>query len=100
MVSPDHESLLPRVVESDLLGDVLMEDLTDPVHKARWQAFARANGVLAREVLMRIHAASRANPDIQKKMIDEITYVYAALAAAALRLSSQEQTPVNVGDDA
>ncbi|MDN5274323.1 MAG: hypothetical protein JWP06_224 [Candidatus Saccharibacteria bacterium] len=98
MVSAEHESLLPRVVESDLLNYVF-EDVADPTHNDRWQAFAKSNAVLAREVLLRVHIVSGANPDLQKKIIDEITYVYNALAAAALRLSTQEHTPVNVGDD-
>jgi hypothetical protein len=98
MVSFEREFLLPRVVESDLLSHVF-DDITDPTHVERWQVFAKSNTTLAREVLMRVYTASNGNPDIQKRIIDEITYVYAALAQAALRLSALVHTPINVGDD-
>jgi hypothetical protein len=100
MVSSKHEFLLPRVVESDLLG-YAFDDATDPTHTDHRKVFARFNAILAREVLMRAHIASGANPDLQKKIIDEITYVCNAPApAVALRFSTQEHISVNVGDDA
>lgn len=98
MVSIEHESSLPRVAESDLLLHVF-EDVTDPTHKVRLRAFSRSNGILAREVLKRAYIVSGGNPELQKIILDEITYVYATLAAAALRLSAQEQASANVGDD-
>jgi hypothetical protein len=96
MASAEHEFLLPRVEEPDLLS-LVFEDVTDPAHIERWQTFARTNATLAREVLARVHATSRSNPDMQKKIIDELTYLYAALAAAALRLSNG-RAPATVGD--
>lgn len=97
MASSEHEFLLPRVAESDLLN-LVFEDVIDPTHKKRWLAFAQSNKVLAREVLMRVHVASEGDPDRQKKMLDEITYVYAALAETALRLSTG-RSAIIVGDD-
>jgi hypothetical protein len=99
MASPEHEFLLPRVEESDLLNHVF-EDVTDPTHKQRWLDFAHSNGLLAQEVLKRIYIASGADPEMQKRFLDEITYVYTALATAALRLSIQEHPPIAVGDGA
>jgi len=98
MVSSERESLLPRVAESDLLC-LVFDDVTDKTHRERWQAFAGSNRVLAREILMRAHSVSGANPDIQKKILDEVTYIYAALAVAALRLSGEVQPSIVVGDD-
>jgi hypothetical protein len=99
MTSPEREYSLPRVEEDDLLN-LVFEDITDPVHKERWQAFASSNPALTREVLKRAYVAARGNMELQKIILDAIAYAYAALAAAAIRLSAQEAPPaVTVGYD-
>jgi hypothetical protein len=101
MTSAENEFLLPRVEESDLLN-LAFEDVTDPAHEQRWKGFAGSNEKLTREVLKRAYVVARAAPEykleLQKIIRDEITYVYAALTAAALRLGTEDQAPVIDGD--
>lgn len=90
MESPNRETRLPPVEESDLLL-LMFDDITDADHVTRWKQFAAAHPVLAREVVQRAYIASRddklrASPfEIQRKIIDAVTFAVAALEIAVKR---------------
>ncbi|HET6747380.1 MAG TPA: hypothetical protein VFH06_04720 [Candidatus Saccharimonadales bacterium] len=89
MTSPEHEPLLPRVEEDDLLS-LVIEDITDPTHERHWKEFAAQNPHLAAELLKRTFARTRDITDsnrseVQKFALDTVTFAMRAMEQAAKR---------------
>ena len=89
MTSREHERMLPKVEESDLLS-LVVEEVIDPGHANWWQEFATENPVLARQILKRayydtldINGAS--SLDAQRRIIDNVSFAVRALKMAAER---------------
>lgn len=96
MEKPDRKSLLPEVVRDDLLALVL-EEFTDSNHIQRWVTFAEHNRILAQEILERAYVESmqierfrEGNTEVQKAIIDTVTFAIRALEIALLRERKQE----------
>jgi hypothetical protein len=94
MTSPEHEPLLPRVEEADLLS-LVFEDVTDPTHERRWKEFAATNPHLAAEILKQTFIRSRdlgdaSQLEIQKFAIDTVTFVVRAMEQATRRLIASD----------
>jgi len=90
MTSHEHEPMLPRVEEADLLL-LVFDEITDPVHSQRWKELAASNPVLANELLKvtlaRAREISDSNPlEVQKFAVDTVTFALKALETALKRL--------------
>ncbi len=89
MASHNHEPMLPKVEESDLLG-LVVEEVIDPKHVGWWKEFAGDNPLLAQQIIKRSFFDTQdlegaTSLEIQKIIIDSITFAMRALKAAALR---------------
>lgn len=96
MVSPNREPRLPRVEESDLLG-LVFEEVIDPAHAEWWKEFAGENPLLARQVLKRAYFDSHdtdgiSSLEIQRRLIDIVSFAMRALKSAAERVRSEQET--------
>lgn len=96
MMKSSDESFLSHVEEDDI-ARVLFEDITDPSHKARYEHFARTNPELTREIMRRAGVAARnaigdqglrTTIEVQKIIIDSVTFALSALETAVKRQSS------------
>jgi hypothetical protein len=86
---------LPRVEDADF-NYLLFEDIVDPTHKARFEHFASQNPALIQEVVRRaltdstdLHRYAKGDSlgmvELQKVIIDTVTFTLGALEAAADR---------------
>ncbi len=98
MAALQHTGSLPVVEEDDLLN-LVFDDIADPSHIERWKRFAVSNEVLAREVLKRAviiatnqRTSHPESGELQKSIIDTITFTMAALEVAMQR-TKEESTP-------
>lgn len=105
MTSPEHESFLPRVEPPDLL-ELVFDDITDPSHDQRWADFYRGNRTLAREILKRIsvraqfdEASLEERAQLNRAVTEAVSYVTAALEAAAKRQREVQSTADDGADD-
>jgi len=105
MANAEHESALPKVVEIDILS-MMLEDVLDPTHLARWNRFAHAQPVLAETILIKatIEAAQlteRGSPnslDIQQSMINIVSFSIDGIITAIDRKKLSETKNDDVVD--
>jgi hypothetical protein len=101
MDSHNHEPMLPKVEESDLLG-LVVEEVIDPQHRVWWKEFASDNQLLAQQVLKRAYFDTQnidglTSLELQRIIVDNISFAIRALKAAAVRRAEQptsEDTPL------
>lgn len=95
MASYNHEPMLPKVEESDLLG-LVVEEVIDPRHVGWWKELAAENPLLAQQIIKRAYfdtqVGGMSSLEIQKIVIDSVTFAVRALKAAAERQSSLSET--------
>jgi hypothetical protein len=95
MASHNHEPMLPKVEESDLLG-LVVEEVIDPKHSGWWKELAADNPVLAQQIIKRAYFDSQesgaSSLEIQKIIIDSVAFAIRALKAAAERQSRSTET--------
>lgn len=89
MASYNHEPMLPKVEESDLLG-LVVEEVIDPDHKEWWKEFARENSVLAQQAIKRAYFDTQnidglSSLELQRIIIDSVSFAIRALKIAAER---------------
>jgi hypothetical protein len=100
MASHNHEPMLPKVEESDLLG-LVVEEVIDPQHVEWWKELARDNPVLAQQIIKRAYfdtqnIAGSSSLELQRLIIDNVSFAVRALKTAAERRagqSTQEEAP-------
>lgn len=93
MASHNREPMLPKVEESDLLG-LVVEEVVDPRHVDWWKEFARDNPLLARQVIKRAYfdtqdVGEASSLEVQRRIIDNVSFAIRALKAAAERISRE-----------
>lgn len=105
MTLPEHESFLPKVEEDDLL-ELVFEEVTSSDHYARWLALRTTNPTLAREILKRaaleaylIDKKNITTLELQKMIIDHVSFAVAALTQAAKRHNKLEPSVTNADVD-
>lgn len=95
MAFHNHESMLPKVEESDLLG-LVVEEVIDPKHIGWWKELAEENPLLAQQIIKRAYfdtqEGDRSSLEIQKIIIDSVAFAIRALKAAAERQSRTTET--------
>lgn len=102
MTEVPRKLVLPLVSDTDI-NYLLFEDIIDPEHKARFEHFAIQNPELLREIARRayIDASSlryysdtrpHLTLDVQKIIIDNITFALSALEVALSREGLREVT--------
>lgn len=100
---------LPRVEDADF-HSVLFEDIVDPTHIARFEHFVSQNPTLIQEIVRRAltdssdlrrytEGHSLGMVEVQKVIIDNVTFALGALEAAAARESSGQSISDGVYDE-
>ena len=99
MTDASSESSLPRVDNTDI-ASVLLDDILDPSHRGRYEHFANENPDLIREISRRAYIEAyekihQDNPlsliDLQKMVIDSVTFALSALEIASIRHRDKEE---------
>jgi hypothetical protein len=95
MASHNHEPMLPKVEESDLLG-LVVEEVIDPKHAGWWKELALDNPLLAQQIIKRAYFDTQdkegtSSLELQKIIIDSVTFAIRALKAAAERQKNEAQ---------
>jgi hypothetical protein len=98
----EHESFLPEVEETDLL-DLVFEEILDPEHREAWEAFAQDSPTLAREMLKRAYLAAKtteniSSVEIQKLILNEISFAFGAMRRAAQRRQEENAMVITMID--
>ena len=104
MASHNHEPMLPRVEESDLLG-LMVEDVIDAEHTQWWKEFAADNPLLARNVLKRAYFDTQdstgiSSLELQRIIINSVSFAIRALKLAAERRAAAPVVAEIQNDDA
>lgn len=93
----DNQSSLPKVEQADLLA-LMSEEILDANHMERWDHFSQTNPALAQEILMRAHVESTQSAhfdensaQLQKRIIDTVTFTVRALEAATTRHQAESK---------